>query len=160
MSTDPGRRDPEDMNQTISMNRPARTLQRAPGQPGHDTLAPQRDPLAGFAATLIGTAATAASGWAAGLTAAVASFLFTGNTDPHLRANAYANAHFSDVYLTSHPLLTAACGILVTAAMALAFTRRRVLAALLLCAAAAVPWIPAIDFLHHVWQLAPVSTRG
>jgi hypothetical protein len=48
----------------------------------------------------------------------------------------------------------------VAAAMALAFTRRRGLAALLLCAAAVMPWIPAIDFLHHVWQLAPVSARG
>ena len=142
------------------MNRPARTFQEPPGRFGDDTLPPRRDPLAGFAATLIGTAATVASGWAAGLTAAVASFLFTGNTDPHERANAYTSAHFSDVYLSSHPLLTVACGILVTAAMALAFTRRRVLAVLMVCAAAAVPWIPAVDFLHHVWQLAPVSTRG
>jgi hypothetical protein len=76
------------------------------------------------------------------------------------RPSAYANARFSDVHLASHPMLTAACGILVTAAMALTFTRRPALAALLVCAAAAVPWIPAIDFLHHVWQLAPVSTRG
>ena len=160
MPADPGRRNPEYMNQAISMNRPARTFQEPPGRPGDDTLPPRRDPLAGFAATLIGTAATAASGWAAGLAAAVASFLFTGNTDPHERANAYTNAHFSDVYLTSHPLLTAACGVLVTAAMALAFTRRRALAVLLVCAAAVVPWIPAVDFLHHVWLLAPVSTRG
>jgi hypothetical protein len=62
-------------------------------------------------------------------------------------------------YITSHPLLLAACAILI-AATALAFTRRRALAVLLLYAAAAMPWIPAIDFLHHVWQLAPVSTRG
>ncbi|HTR94337.1 MAG TPA: hypothetical protein VMI73_21590 [Trebonia sp.] len=122
------------MSQTISMNPPARARRQAPGRPGQDTLTPGRDPLAAFAAILIGTAATAASGWAAGRTAAMAG--------------------------TSHPLLTVACGILVTAAMALAFTRRRVLAVLLLCAAAAMPWIPAIDFLHHVWQLAPASTRG
>jgi hypothetical protein len=154
------RRDAEVMNQAIGMNQPARTYQQAPALTGQGTLTPRRDPAAGLAATLIGTAATAASGWTAALTAGVASFLFTGNTDPHVRANAYADAHFSDVYLTSHPLLTVACGLLVAAAMALAFTRRRGLAALLLCAAAAMPWIPAIDFLHHVWQLAPVSTRG
>jgi hypothetical protein len=156
----PGRRDPEVMSQTIGMNQPARTYPRAPGLAGQDAFTSRRDPTAGLAATLIGAAATAASGWIAGLTAGVLSFLFTGSTDPHVRANAYADAHFTDVYLTSHPLLLAACGILIAAATALAFTRRRGLAVLLLCAAAAMPWIPAVDFLHHVWQLAPVSTRG
>jgi hypothetical protein len=118
------------MSQTISMNRPARTGRRAPGPREQATLTPARDPLAGFAAILIGTAATA------------------------------ADVHLSNVNQTSQPLLTGACGILVTAAMALAFTRRRVMAVLLVCAAAAVPWIPSVDFLPHVWQLAPVSTRG
>lgn len=154
-------REPEVMSQTIDMNRHAVSArQPAPGLTGKDTFTPRRNPTAGLAAVLIGAAATTAGGWAAGLTTAVASFLFTGNTDPHVSANAYASAHFNDVYLTSHPLLTVACGILVTAAMALAFTCHRALAALLLCAAATAAAIPSIDFLHHVWQLAPVSARG
>jgi hypothetical protein len=122
MPADAARRDPGVMNQAVGINQPARTYQQAPRLAEQDALTPRRDPTAGLAATLIGTAAIAASGRAAAL---------------------------SDVYATSHPLLTTACGILVTAAMALAFTRRRGLAALLLCAAAATPWIPAIGFLHH-----------
>jgi hypothetical protein len=43
------------------------------------------------------------------------------------------------------------------AATALAATPRKVPAALLLCAAAITPWVPAVVFLHHVWQLAPAS---
>jgi hypothetical protein len=160
MQAVPGRRDPENMNQTIDMNQPARTSPWAPGLSEEDTFTPRRDPRALFAAPLIGTAATAASAWTALLAAGVVSYLFTGNTDPHVRANAYADAHFPDAYLAHNPLVLTACCILIAAATALAFTRRRALAVLLLCAAAAMPWIPAIDFLHHVWQLAPASTRG
>jgi hypothetical protein len=148
------------MNPAISVNQPVRTIRQAHGPSGQGTLVPWRDPGAGLAAVLAGAAVTAASNWAAGLTADVASFLLTRNTGPSVHASAYADAHFTAACLTSHPLLQAACGILVTAAMALAFTRRRLPAVLLLCAAAVVPWIPAVDFLHHVWQLALVSTQG
>jgi hypothetical protein len=89
MPAAPARRDPEVVNQAVGVNQPARTYQRAPRLTDQDTFTPRRDPTPGLAATLIGTAATAASGWTA-----------------------------------------------------------------------AMPWIPAIDFLHHVWQLAPASTRG
>jgi hypothetical protein len=149
-----GRRDPGDMNQTVGISQPA------PSPAGQDGIRSRRDAGALLATPLIGTAVTAVSGFTALLAAGVVSFLYTGNTDPNLPANAYANAHFHDAYLTSNPLPLAACCALIAAAAALAATRRRVPAALLLCAAAAMPWIPAIDFLHHVWQLAPASTRG
>jgi hypothetical protein len=160
MQAAPGHREAENMNHAIDMNQPSRTYPRAPGLTEEDTWTPRHDPRALYAVPLIGTAATAASAWTALLAAGVLSFLFTGNTDPHVRANAYTNAHFPDAYLAHNPLVLAACCILVIAATALAYTRRRLPAVLLLCAAAAMPWIPAIDFLHHVWQLAPVSTRG
>jgi hypothetical protein len=70
---------------------------------------------------------------------------------------AWAGAHYPDAYLTSHPLLLAACCALIAAATALAAARRRVPVTLLLCAAAVMPWAPAMAFLHHVWQLAPAS---
>jgi hypothetical protein len=160
MPAGPGRRDGEDMNTTIGANRPARASVQAHDQARRDILALRRDPSAAFAATLIGSAAIAASGWAAEHTASAASLRFTGGVGPHARARAYADAHLADVAMASHPLLTMACGLLVTAATALAFTRHRGLAAVLVGASAAIPWIPAAGFLDHAWQLAQVSTRG
>jgi hypothetical protein len=108
-----------------------------------------------LAVPVIGAAATAFSGFVAIAVTSVAGALFAGSsTSP---ASLWADAHYTDAYLTSHPLLLAACCALVVAATALAATPRKVPAALLLCAAAITPWVPAVVFLHHVWQLAPAS---
>src|SRR6185437_8387203 len=131
MQAVPGRRDAENMNHAIDVNQPSRIYSQAPGLTEQDTWTPPPDPRAALAVPLIGIPATAASAWTAQLAAAVLSFLFTGNTDPRVPANAYANAHFPDTYLAHNPLVLAACCTLVAAATALAYTRRRLLAALL-----------------------------
>jgi hypothetical protein len=122
-----------------------------------DNTTSQRDTRALFAVPAIGAVATVASGIVALVATGVVGALFTVSYDPHEPVMVWADAHATDVYVTSHPPLLAACCALIAAATALAAFRRRVPAALLLCAAAAIPWYPAMAFLHHVWQLAPAS---
>jgi hypothetical protein len=83
------------------------------------------------------------------------ALLIGANASPRLPANAYGQAHYTDVYLWSHPFYLAACIALIAGATAAATFRRTGLAVLLLCAAAVLPWLPAMAFLHHIWQLAP-----
>jgi hypothetical protein len=148
MRAAPGRRDPDDMNMSQVTTGPASQYR---------TVAPRRR-RALLAAPAIGVAATAASGFAALVATAVASALLIGaNANPRLPANAYWQAHYTDIYLWSHPLYLAACCALIAGATALATFRRNGLAALLLGTAAVLPWIPAMAFLSHIWQLAPAG---
>jgi len=109
------------MTQTTSLRPPATALRQPSGQAKREAVQPRRDPTAALAAIITGTATTTASIRAAGLT---------------------------DAILTAHPLLTAAFAASVTAAMALAFTRHRALAALLLLTTTAVPWITPAALLR------------
>ncbi|HEX4831207.1 MAG TPA: hypothetical protein VH478_08970 [Trebonia sp.] len=104
----------------------------------------------------VGLAGTAVSSVAAlGVTGLVGMFVVGYDPSPTQPANAYASAHYQDAYLTSHPLLLAAWCALVVAGTGLTAARRGLAAALLVGAAAILPWIPAMAFLHHVWDLVP-----
>jgi hypothetical protein len=141
----PGRGDPEDMTMNQVITSPASQYHPA---------GPRRGAL--LAVPAIGVGATAVSGFAALIVTAVAGALFIGaNASPRLPANAYGQAHYNDIYLWSYPLYLAACVALIAGATAFATFRRNGLAALLLCAAAVLPWLPAMAFLHHIAQLAP-----
>jgi hypothetical protein len=147
MKSSPGRRDADDMNMNLT------SPSQHPITSRHDIRALLAVPV--IAVPVIGVAATAASGIAALAVAGVAGALFAG--DSASPASVWAGTHYADAYLTSHPMLLAACCALIAAAAALAATSRRGLAALLLCAAAVTPWVPAMAFLHHLWQLAPAG---
>jgi hypothetical protein len=69
----------------------------------------------------------------------------------------YAETHFPNNvfgFVTGYPLVLVACCVLVLAASALATYRYWIPAVLLLFAAAAMPWIPAITFLRRLLSLA------
>lgn len=146
------RRDPYGMSETVtSLISPAR-------------VAAKRNTWALVTVPAIGCAVTVANGIAALVVVAVVGTIFVGyEPSPHQPANAWATAHASDVYLTSHPLLLAAwCALIVAAAGAVTFRHRlpaafraKLAVALLLCAAAVMPWIPAMAFLHHMALLVP-----
>jgi hypothetical protein len=108
-----------------------------------------------LAVPAIGCAVTVANAIAAiAVTRPAGGFiLFGSDVGPHTPADVYASTHHADAYLTSHPLILAASFALIVAATGLATIRRRVAATLLLCAAAVMPWFPAIAFLHHLLQL-------
>jgi hypothetical protein len=127
-------------------------------------VAPKRNHWALLTIPAIGCAVTVANGIAALIVTAVIGSIFVGyEPSPHQPANAWANAHATDVYLTSHPLLLAAwCALIVAAAGAVTFRHRlpaalqgKIVVTLLLCAAAVMPWIPAMAFLHHMALLTP-----
>jgi hypothetical protein len=107
---------------------------------------------------VIGCVGTAVSGLAAlGVTIVIGVFATGYEPSPTQPANAYATAHYQDTYLTSSPLLLAAWCTLIVAATGLAAARRGGAAAILVCAATVLPWLPAMTFLHHVWELASAS---
>ena len=56
-------------------------------------------------------------------------------------------------FLTGYPLALAACCALVLAATVLATFRQWIPAVLLLLAAAAVPWVPGLAFIVHLWSV-------
>jgi hypothetical protein len=72
----------------------------------------------------------------------------------------YADAHFPKHlfgFVTGYPLVLVACCGLILAATGLATYRNWIPAMLLLFAAAAMPWIPAITFLFRLLSLAGQS---
>jgi hypothetical protein len=141
----PGRRDTEGMSQFS----PGGT---SPGRTPSRLAIP-----ALFTYPVYGCALSAAGAVGVAIVASFAATLALGDSaQPGQPAYDYAQTHGPDsplFFLTGYPLVLAACCILVLAATALAAFRRRVPAVLPLLTAAALPWIPGIAFIIHLFSL-------
>lgn len=120
---------------------------------------PVRQPAtwAAFAFPAIGGAVAGSSALAAYVVADLAGTLALGDSaGPGQPAYDYVTAYFPGSafgFLTGYPLAFVACVILVLAATGLAVRRKWILAVLLLVVTAAIPWIPGLAFIGHLWSL-------